>query len=116
MHARRKRRLLATLLIPAALLCGGEAAAMRCGQKLITEGDHESKLLRYCGEPISVESRVAPRIFVSDDGQGFIPGYPEYVQVQEWTYNFGPRKFMRQVRIENGFVTEITSLGYGFLD
>ena len=116
MTDRRAYPLPATLLTLSALLFCGEAAAMRCGQRLITEGDHESKLLRYCGEPVSVQSRVAPRVYVRDVGPGFIPGFYEYVQVQEWTYNFGPRKFMRQVRIENGIVTEITELGYGYLD
>ena len=117
MTERRATPLHTTLLTVSALLFCGEATAMRCGQRLITEGDHESKLLRYCGEPVSVQSRMAPRVYVRGDARpGFIPGFYEYVQVQEWTYNFGPRKFMRQVRIENGIVTDITELGYGYLD
>ena len=36
------------------------------------------------------------------------------VLVEEWTYNFGPRKLMRVVRFENGLVSDVTQLGYGY--
>jgi hypothetical protein len=36
------------------------------------------------------------------------------VPVEEWTYNFGPRRFMRSIRFENGIVTSIETLGYGY--
>jgi hypothetical protein len=97
-------------------LFGGTAQALRCDHRLISVGDHESKLLRYCGEPISIDSRLAPRIYVDDAGRRFIPGFIEYVEVEEWTYNFGPRKLMRRIRIEDGIVAEIRHLGYGFLE
>ena len=38
----------------------------------------------------------------------------EEVVVEEWTYNFGPRRLMRQVIFENGFVRSIKQLGYGY--
>ncbi len=36
------------------------------------------------------------------------------VVVEEWTYNFGPRRLMRVIRFENGLVTSIRQLGYGY--
>jgi len=39
--------------------------------------------------------------------------YVEIV-VEEWTYNFGPHRLMRVVRFENGLVTSITQLAYGY--
>ncbi|HIE82372.1 MAG TPA: DUF2845 domain-containing protein, partial [Dehalococcoidia bacterium] len=30
------------------------------------------------------------------------------------TYNFGSRRFMRSIRFENGIVTSIETLGYGY--
>ncbi len=35
--------------------------------------------------------------------------------VELWTYNFGPNKFMRRIRFEDGLVVEIETLGYGYI-
>ena len=101
----------------ALLAVGAEAAAdtLRCGNRLVSRGDHAAKLLRYCGEPVAVQSRLVQRRVVAF-GAYFHPrlGLLEDVVVEEWTYNFGPRKLMRQVRLENGLVEEVRELGYGF--
>jgi hypothetical protein len=91
------------------------ADALRCGNRLISRGDHAAKLLRYCGEPVAVQSRAVQRSVVAF-GTYFYPGLGlvKDVIVEEWTYNFGPRKLMRQVRLENGLVEEVRELGYGF--
>ena len=118
-------------LLPAVcalLLAAGPAFAFRCGSKLVTEGDHYSKVLKICGEPLGVqerliyrEGRTRPRVFAEGpDGirvdreiTTYDRSYVE-VKVEEWTYNFGPRRLMQLVRFENGFVVEIDELGYGF--
>jgi hypothetical protein len=105
------------ILVAAALLVTSlpaQANAFRCGTRIISRGDHSSKLLRYCGEPDAVQSRLAQRSFVADVGRVFIPGFVEDVWIEEWTYNLGPHKLMRIVRIENGLVEEIRHLGYGY--
>lgn len=93
-----------------------EANALRCGTRLISEGDHVSRLLHYCGEPYTVETRTAQRGAVANVGGVVFPGFYEEIVIEQWTYNFGPRRLMRQVRVENGFVAEIRRLGYGFLE
>ena len=110
------------------LLASGPALAFRCGAKLVSEGDHYSKVLKYCGEPVGVQERVIyregrtrPRVRIEGpDGLrverevlNYDRSYVE-IQVEEWTYNFGPRRLMQVVRFENGFVTDIEQLGYGF--
>ena len=110
------------------LLASGPALAFRCGARLVTEGDHYTKVLKYCGEPLGVqerliyrEGRTRPRVFTDDAGGIHVErevltyerSYVE-VQVEEWTYNFGPRRLMELVRFENGFVVDIDQLGYGF--
>jgi len=105
--------------LTAALLAtslSAQAHAFRCGTRIISRGDHSSKLLRYCGEPDAIQSRLAQRSFVTDVGHVFIPGFVEDVWIEEWTYNLGPNKLMRIVRIENGVVAEIRHLGYGYSD
>jgi len=113
--ARRRTGSLLAALCLLGLGADASADALRCGNRVISRGDHASKLLRYCGEPIAVQSRLLHRR-VSAFGSFFHPGLGllEDVIVEEWTYNFGPRKLMRQVRLENGFVREVRELGYGF--
>lgn len=110
------------------LLAAGPAQAFRCGAKVVSEGDHYSKVLKYCGEPIGVqerliyrEGRTNPRVIIDGPSglrvdrevSSYERSYVE-VAVEEWTYNFGPRRLMQLVRFENGFVAEVEQLGYGF--
>ena len=90
------------------------AHAFRCGTRIISRGDHASKLLDFCGEPAAIQTRLAQRSFGADYRRAFVPAFVEDVWIEEWTYNFGPSKLMRLVRIENGWVTEIRTLGYGY--
>jgi Protein of unknown function (DUF2845) len=108
-------------LLPLATLVGLVAAstpaeAMRCGHRLIREGVRADELLRYCGQPLSVESRYAERPYGFTRGGVYLPGFFEEVRIEEWTYNFGPRRFMRVVTLENGVVSDVRELGYGFLE
>ncbi|MEO7386245.1 MAG: DUF2845 domain-containing protein [Gammaproteobacteria bacterium] len=110
------------------VLVSGPALAFRCGSKVVSDGDHYSKVLQYCGEPIGVQERVIYREGVTRprfraDGpngmqldQEVLQYNRSYVEVlvEEWTYNFGPRRLMQLVRFENGFVTEVEQLGYGY--
>jgi hypothetical protein len=95
------------------LLAVDPAHAFRCGTRIITRGDHVDKILRFCGEPVSVQTRVSQRGYVSDFGR-FYPGVVEEVVIEEWTYNLGPHQLIRVVRLENGFVADIKHLGYGY--
>ena len=40
--------------------------------------------------------------------------YKRSVSVRQWTYNFGVRQFMRQLRFENGILKDIETLKYGY--
>jgi hypothetical protein len=98
----------------ALLLAAAPAHAFRCGTRIITRGDHANKLLHYCGEPASVQTRLAQRSYTTDAGLIYVPGVFEEIVIEEWTYNLGPHQLMRLVRLENGFVAEIKPLGYGY--
>jgi hypothetical protein len=121
------RRLMATA-ISLLLFAATPALAFRCGNRIVSEGDHYSKVLKYCGEPVGVQERVIyregrtrPRFRA--EGPNGLPYDQEVLQyersyvevmVEEWTYNFGPRRLMQLVRFENGFVVELDRLGYGY--
>jgi len=106
------------------------ALALRCGGKLVNKGTPQSKVLRYCGEPTAAQVRS---IYRSGFPRAHLRHSPvrsgnrrhEHellaadratveVIIEEWTYNFGPRRLMRLIRFENGIVTTIGQLGYGY--
>lgn len=91
------------------------AYAFRCGTRVITAGDPADKVLHFCGEPVSVQTRHAERPYIDELGRSYLyRGLIEEVVIEEWTYNLGPHQFMRLVRIENGRVVEVKPLGYGY--
>jgi|SRR5690606_9338401 len=107
----------AVVSIAALVICSTASAdTLRCGNKVISRGDHVTRVLRYCGEPTAVQSWVVQRGVVGFGSvlrPGF--GFVEDVLIEEWTYNFGPQKLMRQIRFANGFVEKVEHLGYGYL-
>ena len=123
------------VIATAALLLAEPALAFRCKGKLVTEGDPQAKVLKFCGEPTSIQQRMIyrsgiPRAWVGQPAcrsrtatrrstisrEELLIHDRSVVEVlvEEWTYNFGPHKLMRVVRFENGLVAEITRLGYGY--
>ncbi len=99
----------------AVLLMAAPAYAFRCGTRVITSGDPADKVLQFCGSPVSVQTRRAERPYIDELGRSYLSrGLVEEVVIEEWMYNLGPYQFMRLVRIENGRVVEVKSLGYGY--
>ncbi|MBD3649516.1 MAG: DUF2845 domain-containing protein [Pseudomonadales bacterium] len=91
------------------------AAALRCGSDLVTEGDHVTEVLDKCGEPDYREKWVEDRLILRRP-HPLLP-YEQSagaVVVNLWTYNFGRRQFMRELRFENGRLVHIERLNYGF--
>ncbi len=117
----------AFLMLAALLLLSASeaaAAALRCGARLITEGDPREKLLKECGPPSDVSSwqeelweefdgPPSPRLHREFERRRGVYGVRRIVQVEQWTYNWGPSRFIDVVRIEDGFVRRIQSGGYG---
>lgn len=122
--AARQMRSAAVLI--ALLFAAAPAHAFRCGNKIVIEDMHEQQVINACGEPTAmrhlgytVRAIGLPhrRNLVLKDAAGRFAGmhyYTEEVIVTEYIYNFGPRKFMRRLVFEGGFLVEIESLGYGY--
>jgi hypothetical protein len=105
---------LATLLLAAAP--ASMADSMRCGSRLVVEGDTSGKLRSLCGEPVAISRRNILRpAAVWIHGRRIRVGYDSIeVPVETWEYNFGPSRLMMRVRLEDGLVTDIDTLGYGY--
>jgi len=110
----------ALAVIAVGLLASSAAVAdgFRCGTKLVTEGASRAEVAHKCGEPTDVRNSrsVFRRPVVWNYGRPYYVGddYIE-IQVEIWTYNLGPNQLMRRFRVEDGLVTEIWTLGYGYL-
>ncbi len=86
-----------------------EAEKPECGGRIISQGDAAAEVIRYCGRPAWSERHeeiVKERI--DEDTVRKIR-----VTVEDWTYNFGPNRFMRIFTLRNGVVTDIRTGGYG---
>jgi uncharacterized membrane protein len=108
------------------------AASLRCGVRIITEGDYKDRVLAECGTPDHVEVWEEERVYRFQyhpgyygiyDNYDYDPAVTEYgrpyrvkklVIVEEWTYNHGPTRFLDHLRLENGIVKEIRSGDYGY--
>lgn len=91
------QRLVAAILL---LACGTELAAdsMRCGRKVVRNGDSPSTLLEHCGEP-----RYRGRGFAdveTKDGR-------RSVKVEQWHYKRGERSLERIVLIYRGEIVAV---------
>ena len=91
--------------------------SMRCEGRLILRNDHVSKLERFCGEPESYVTSTSYRT-ISRWNYRYQTHFYEEVEVihEEFVFNLGPNKFMRLVKVENGIVKKVETLGYGFID
>jgi hypothetical protein len=101
------------------------AQAMRCGSRLISEGDPREKVLNECGPPSDVEAwdeeaykyfdrPPPPRLYKEFERYGSAYRVRAYIRIEVWTYNHGPSRFIDFVRLENGIVRRIYSGGYGY--
>lgn len=98
---------------------GGEptAHAMRCRGRLIDPGDSPSRVRALCGDPTDVSTRVVERErAVHRRGPGgtiVSDSIRVSVEVQEWTYDFGPQRFVRRLIFEDGVLIRISTGSYG---
>jgi len=108
----------AALLVFSLLACSSAFADnMRCGTKLVSEGDSRSEVAAKCGEPTDVVERrsVFRRPVIWGYGRPMYVGEDAIeVPVEVWLYNLGPNKLMRRITFEGGYVVEVETLGYGY--
>jgi len=103
---------------------GAHALSIRCGVRLISEGDIKPKVLAECGEPDHVEiweeERIYRHYYKTREDSRYHDSWlePRYIKdtvvVEEWTYNHGRYRFMDHIRFENGKVRMIKSGDYGY--
>jgi hypothetical protein len=88
---------------------GSESPGPACGDRVISVGDTKTDILIKCGEPFFKSSHQEELKERFDDSSS----RKVIVTVEEWTYNFGPQRFMRIITFRNGTVVDIRTGGYG---
>ncbi len=115
------------VLIPVTLAVGLAVAGasalgadgLRCpGGRLVGVGDRMLAVRSRCGDPDFADGHVERRTIkrtVYRPGPGIAESVSEEVDVNvdEWTYDFGARRFVYTLVFENGRVAHIVSGSYG---
>jgi len=107
------RRMLPVFALAVAWVCvlcsqGGATTSdtFRCPNgAIVSVNDKISTVRLRCDEPTSMTTRTVTR--------GLLNGYYETVEIEEWTYNQEPSRFVYCLRFENGVLARIESGGYG---
>jgi hypothetical protein len=95
-----------------------EAASLRCGTELASEGATKADVLLKCGQPMmrdtrEVKVKVKNRDRSGEDGDETSQSVTVTRVIDLWIYNFGPNRFMQIVEFENGVLVDVRSGGYG---
>ncbi len=80
------------------------AQSVVCAGKIINEGISQVEVSAKCGTPAQVDHRTRYLgAAIGDVSQpSYIAGASEDVQVEVWTYNFGPNRLMQRIWFEDG--------------
>jgi hypothetical protein len=85
----------------------------RCAPGAIRTGDSTYDLVSLCGEPVFRDVREEQIAVTESDGQ-VATGTSTVLVKETWTYDFGPRAFVRFVQVRDGRVTGVRTGGYGY--
>jgi hypothetical protein len=93
-------------------LAGGAAASnsWRCGNRLVHDGATRSEIVRICGAPSDRNASVEYRSARLRSGEEIL----QAVLVEVWTYNRGPRQFIRYLTFRDGLLDDVSEGGYGY--
>jgi hypothetical protein len=101
------------LLALAPVLANGQS--LQCSDRVISTGASRAEVAGLCGDPAQVDHKtIYNSVSAATPGLNVVAGATGEIQVELWTYNFGPDKLMQRIRFEDGVVVRIESLGFGF--
>ena len=119
-----------SLLLLICLLVGSASPvlALRCGSAVVSKGAPKFEVLHKCGEPAFVDERVVyETICVDPYKRSYVrPAYPPCkrlpgsrqitipIVIDDWTYNFGPNRFLYHLRFRDGVLHQIDTGRYGY--
>lgn len=81
-----------------------------CDGDEIKPGLTQYEILQRCGDPSFKDTRQEERLTSTDEHSKRLT----INRIDEWTYNFGPNKFLRILKFENGRLVDVETGGRGF--
>ena len=88
--------------------------------RLVSVGDSSFQVKSLCGTPDDVQQRTEVRTVRRAVSVPCAVGYCQsmvedtiQVQIEEWTYDFGPQRFIQFLTFANGKLQVVTSGPYG---
>ncbi len=90
-----------------------QADTMRCGNRLIEDGDSLVTVRALCGRPTLAQHSFLVRsttVRVGSRGLSQSHTVGTEVPVETWTYDRGPNKLLMRIRFVDGRVTAIKTL------
>ncbi len=88
------------------------AEGMRCGHRLVSEGDPPYRVESRCGPPLETRSWTELRSIRVRVGNVWVDRVVE-VKYEQWTYDHGPDRLVRYVIFENGQLVKVNTGHYG---
>jgi hypothetical protein len=85
------------------------AFALRCGNRLVSDGDRDFRVLERCGDPYWSETWIGVDVYGRDSA---LESQQE-VEWSVWYYNFGPRELIQRLVFLDGTLQHSETLGYG---
>lgn len=96
----RAAALLVAYLLGAASMA--HADTLRCGGRLVKEGESTGEVQMKCGEPTTRDRRIE-----------ILDGAFSSITIDTWMYNLGPNDFVRILTFVNGTLRRIETGDYG---
>ena len=88
----------------------GTPSTKQCDSGELQPGISQYEILQRCGEPAFKDSREEEVLTAVDAHTSNVT----VKHIDEWTYNFGPNKFLRILKFENGELVEVETGDRGF--
>ncbi len=88
----------------------GTPSAKRCDSGELQTGMSQYEIQQRCGEPVFKDSREEERLTAVDEHDSQLT----VTRIDEWTYNFGPNRFLRILTFENGELVKVETGDRGF--
>ncbi|QXE91615.1 DUF2845 domain-containing protein [Geomonas subterranea] len=85
---------------------------MRCKGGIVSVGDSAGEVLAKCGQPATTTQ--SSRKVVQKDQQSGPTRSITNIIVDNWIFNFGRNEFQYQLELQDGRVSRIQSLDYGY--
>jgi len=89
---------------------GGHPSGRLCDSAEIQTGISQYEILQRCGEPAFKDTRQEEQFTSVDKNTNRLITK----RIDEWTYNFGPNRFLRILKFENGRLVDVETGDRGF--